>query len=306
VATRATPTTADRAAHLAALLWGGRPWDRLDPAWRERLRAARRDATTDPGTALAALRDGRRAHARPDLHAVHPSWLVRALQGELPAVRRAVVARLDAPLRADLRAALALPADDLDPPHPPLPEALAVAGALWAERLVGGPAQLPGDPPVIRAIAAHRGPTLTRLAGLCALAKRAYLVDDDDLPRLAPEAAAHREAFATGWGGFRRDAALAALARFDLRGGPGISRGDLARVGLLTLGRLLATADPDRTRWALQLLPYPVARRLRTYLLGRPKGIEPALLLAWEGQVLTLAASRLDPAGPAAEGEPSP
>jgi hypothetical protein len=288
----ATPAEADRAAILAARAWGGRPWARLDADWQARLRPAKRDLPCDPEAALAALRAGRDAHHGPGPGAVHPSWLVRALQGELPAVRRSVVARLPGPLRDELRAALAIPADDLDPPHEPLPEAVAVAGALWTERLVGGPDRLPEDPPIVRVLAARDGTGLTRLAGLCTLAKRAYLVRDDDLPRLAPGAAAHLEALRPGWEGFRRDAALERLARLDLRGDTGATPRDLARIGLLTLGRLLATADATRARWALQHLPYPVARRLRAILLQPPPGLDPALLLAWEGHALTLAAAR--------------
>ena len=48
MATRAELTPADRAALLAARAWGGRPWARLAPGWRDRLRAAGRDLPADP------------------------------------------------------------------------------------------------------------------------------------------------------------------------------------------------------------------------------------------------------------------
>lgn len=290
MASRGEPLSpADHAAWLSARAWGGRPWDRLAPSWRGRLLARPRDEAPSRDEARATLRADHQAHAALDFDRVHHSWLVRALQGELPAVRRAVVARLDATLRDDLRNALAIPPDDLDPPLEPLAEALDVAGALWTERLVGGPEHLPDDPPVIQALAQVRGRSLTHLVGLCALAKRAYLQHDDDLPGLDPHAQRHLEAMRAGWQHFQRSTGLELLARHDLRGNPGVTARDLARIGLLTPGRLLATADPIRTRWALQHLPYAVAKPLRAASSRLPRGIDPGLLLAWEGRILAIA-----------------
>jgi hypothetical protein len=37
-------------------------------------------------------------------------------------------------------------------------------------------------------------------------------------------------------------------------------------MGLHTLARLLADCDPFRTRWTLQHLPYPIAKRIRSLM----------------------------------------
>lgn len=306
----AAPSPAEHAAWLAALAWGGRPWDRLVPAWRGRLLARPRAGAPLKDEARRLLREAHQAHARVEFARVHPSWLARALQGELPAVRRAVIARLAPTLRDELRTTLAIPADDLTPPHEPLPEAVTIAESLWTERLVGGPDRLPDDPPIVQAIAQARGAGLSRLAGLCALAKRAYLPSEDDLPRLAPSAQHLLEGLRPGWQHFQRSRDLEALAWQDLRGEPGSGARDLARHGLPTLARLLLPVDPIRSRWTLQHLPYRMARPLRSLQKGWPYGFDPSLLLAWEGRVLELArevdAAVADLEGDDPLGEPSP
>jgi hypothetical protein len=74
--------------------------------------------------------------------------------------------------------------------------------------------------------------------------------------------------------------------------------GNEARLGLTTFARLLASADPYRVRWALQHLPYPTAKAIRT-LMG-PPGRRNPMLARWETDVLRagwlemLLESRLD------------
>lgn len=40
-------------------------------------------------------------------------------------------------------------------------------------------------------------------------------------------------------------------------------RRSVARLGLVTIGRLLTRVDPLRVRWTLQHLPYPIAKIIR-------------------------------------------
>jgi hypothetical protein len=215
--------------------------------------------------------------------------MVRALQDETSAVQHAVVSRLSPSLREALRDALAMPSEDRDTPLEPHPEALAIAEALWSERLVGGPPHRPDDPPVVRVLTEQAGSRLTRLLGRCALAKRAYVQHDDDLPGLAEEAQGRLDAMRSDWQHFQRNPVLEQLARHDLGSTPGTTARDLARVGLLTPGRLLAAVDPIRTRWTLQHLPYALAKPLRAAFTRLPSGVDPGLLLAWEGQILAIA-----------------
>ena len=80
----------------------------------------------------------------------------------------------------------------------------------------------------------------------------------------------------------RREVAEKAGAAFS-------PRRQLALMGLATLARLLADCDPFRTRWTLQHLPYPIAKRIRS-LMPSPQrrsigvsSLESLLLkTAWE------------------------
>ena len=57
-------------------------------------------------------------------------------------------------------------------------------------------------------------------------------------------------------------------------------------LGLVTFGRLLAGVEPYRARWALQHLPYGVARRIRPLIQagGEAQGVaeRQILRIAWE------------------------
>ncbi len=64
-----------------------------------------------------------------------------------------------------------------------------------------------------------------------------------------------------------------------------------ARIGLVTLARLLEEVEPFRLRWALEHWPYPVAKLTRTLMPGSAK-LAPAVL-AGEKDLLKTAWERL-------------
>ena len=80
-----------------------------------------------------------------------PSWWVRALREESPAVRRLVSAAAPDSVRDSVQAGLLLDNDDLRTDRTPDPEVLAWVMSLWSERLVGGGPERDGRP------AGHRG-----------------------------------------------------------------------------------------------------------------------------------------------------
>jgi hypothetical protein len=297
-------TIADAALLGALRAWGDADqlaWGALRPSWRERL-AAFRDAGP-PVDAAAALDRLRREHldeARPDLGRVHPSWWVRALQGETPAVRLAVVSGLPPVSREPIRAALGLPADDLASDRPPCPEALRCARALWAERLVGHRADPEADPPVVVALTGLDPRALARLVQAIGLAK--WALAGEDPPVLSPRDRADLDHFRATLGppvpGPER------LARRDVaehgRGG----KPEEGALGLVTIARLLATVEPYLARWALQHLPYAVARFTRSLMAATARDGAAAEV---EARVLHAAWDRLraeGEIGPDREGPP--
>jgi hypothetical protein len=72
------------------------------------------------------------------------------------------------------------------------------------------------------------------------------------------------------------------------RHGPG-------RLGLVTVARLLDTVEAYRVRWALQHLPYSVAKQVRT--LMNPKARRDSSVAAWETRVLRMAWEALQSEG---------
>ena len=296
-----TLSTADRALIRALRAWGGDDpglaWSRLSPDRREKLAEARRLSVRESiEDAWDALRRDHIASTRPDPARVHPTWFVRALKGESPAVRLAVAAHAPPEIRGPLRIGLGLDPDEIPgPARPADPEALRWALDLWSERIVGDAAERPDDPPVVYALSRLGGRDLARLVKVAGLAKHAFAIESSG-PSAEDEALAR---FGTvdrvRLGYFRRqvgkpDARLVSPARLDLESVAGERRRFHSRLGLLTFGRLLAAAEPHRARWAVQHLPYPIAR------LMRPRGTPPLPLKAlasWEGWVLEAAWSRL-------------
>jgi hypothetical protein len=297
-------TIADSALLDAVRAWGdaGHPvWGALRPSWRERLAAARDAAPpVDPAAALDRLRGAHREEARPDLGRVHPSWWVRALQGETPAVRLAVVSGLPPSSREPIRAALGLPADDLTTDRPPRPEALRCARALWAERLVGHRPDPEADPPVVVALTGLDPRARARLVQAIGLAK--WALAGEEPPVLSPRDRADLDHFRETFG--TTDPGPERLARRDVaehgRGG----RPEEGALGLVTIARLLAAVEPYLARWALQHLPYSVARFTRSLMAATARDGEAAEV---ESRVLRASWDRLraeGEIGPDREGPP--
>jgi hypothetical protein len=64
-------------------------------------------------------------------------------------------------------------------------------------------------------------------------------------------------------------------------------------LGLVTLARLLADCKPFRTRWALQHLPYPIVKRIRSLMPAASRRVEAVsrletliLRAAWDRLIL--------------------
>ena len=313
-----SPSTADRALLRSFRAWGGRDFDRssgrFSEAWRDRLRTAwPSEARATPDRAEAELRRDHEASSRPDPSRIHASWFVRALNAESPAVRLAVARHAPSVLRAPLRRGLGIEVDDATDDRPADPDALGWALALWAERLVGDVPDREDDPPVIVALTRLAPRELSRLVKVCGLVKHAFATDgpgpsefDEALVRFTPVDRV-RLAF------FRRyigapDARLVPPARHDLTAIEGDRRRGHARIGLLTFGRLLASAEPHRARWAMQHVPYPVARLMRS---KQTPPLPRKALVSWESWVLEAARARLlaegrlpaDPASPSPAGD---
>jgi hypothetical protein len=293
------------------MVWGRDP----GPAFWRRFRAGRQEALTraweddppgNPALSLDRLKREHAAQSRPDLSRVHVSWWVRALQGEPRSVRAAVVGNLPAGIAEALRDGLELKPEGLRPDRHASPGAVRVALALWTERLVGDLAERPEDPPVIVALTRFENRTVSRLIRTAGLAKWSLT----GVPLPAPGAGG-RGGGTFGLLGLRGrksrkpEADPKDIARLDrLRGmlatvDPrivGVAANDIeaalavkdehpeARLGLVTVARLLVPADPHRVRWALQHLPYQAARSVRP-LMGEA-GKRAPMLARFETSIL--------------------
>jgi hypothetical protein len=88
---------------------------------------------------------------------------------------------------------------------------------------------------------------------------------------------------------------FAAVARHDVKSAAGSklpARRLPARIGLLTIARLLADCEPFRVRWALQHWPYTIAKLVRA-LMPPPEKRSPVVRHV-EADVLKAAGGRLD------------
>ena len=300
---------ADRILLLAVRAWTGaggtgepaalraRFWDRLGPSRARGLRDAwERGATVATAGALRWARDEiRRAHAasaRVEAGRVHPSWWIRALRGESPAVQRVVAASAPEPVRQAVQAGLLLDNADLSADRPGDDEVRAWVLSLWTERLVGGEPERGDDPPAIVAMTRLSPRAGYRLCAMAGLAKLALVGE-------APEQDLHRPARRARWDWLRErlatsDGAVREQVRRDIQAvSPNVpSRHVAARVGLLTIARLLADCEPFRVRWALQHWPYPLAKLTRA--LMPPASQRTAHGLHGEFIVLRAAWDRLD------------
>jgi hypothetical protein len=310
-------TEADRALVLAMRAWpedGRRPagerggavlehdflfrfgnW--LEPARVKRLasawdRASRGAGFREPAAALERLERMHRASARVELSEVHPSWLIRALREESPAVQRIVVASFPERVRHSLQGELLLDSDDIQSERAASPECREWVLGLWTERLVGGERERPDDPPAVIAMSGlspRAGYGLCRAAGVgkMMLAGQTPGWGRPSQERRARWEWLHGRLAATD-GEFqaqvRRDVQAVAAAKVP-------RRHHAARLGLVTFARLLADCEPFRLRWALQHWPYPIAKLIRSLL---PAGLKHApALLRGESLVLKTAWDRL-------------
>jgi hypothetical protein len=312
-----SPSEADRALLLATAAWSEkcrRPIDERAPGdaardfimrIRERLapatfgplmsdlgHAVTRAGSSDSASALERLRTMHQATARVDLARVHPSWWIRALQEESPAVQRVVVASVAESLRFRLQAGLLLDSRDLLSERAAAPEVASWVLSLWNERLVGGEAERADDSPAIimlSRLSPRAGYRLCRQAGLCKLflaeTKKGGQAHATLRPRLdwlkGPLAAADLDTRICA----RGDVESSQVSRLP-------PRQRMARIGLTTVARLLAAAEPFRLRWALQHWPYPIAKLVRS-LLPADADRTPALLEA-ETLILKTAWDRLN------------
>ncbi|MFI5457703.1 MAG: hypothetical protein ACHRXM_19860 [Isosphaerales bacterium] len=274
-----------------------RLWNRLDPSWVRRLREtwdreSRAADASEPARALDRLRTMHETSARVALGRVHPSWWVRALLEESPAVQRVVTASLPESLRHIVQAGLLLDSQDLKSDRAVAPEVLGWVLGLWTERLVGGEPERPDDPPAIIALSRlspRAGYGLCRLVGFCKMLLAGQKPGGE---RARPSECARWE-----WLRGRLAAAgpefQAAVSR-DLQAVvfPKLARRHHpARIGLVTFGRLLAECEPVRVRWALQHWPYPISKLTRS--LMPPDTQRSPLLVEGESLVLKTAWDRL-------------
>lgn len=312
----ASLTDADRAFFLAVAAWGPPPQAENGPAgcpsdFRARLRRRLAPAGfprvcnvllhesslaefREPEKARERLARMHVASARVEPAQVHPSWWVRALREESPAVQRLVASAVTASLREPLQSGLLLDREDLRSERAASAEVVNWVLALWTERLVGGEVERSDDPPAIIALcrlSPRSGYRLCRLAGLCKLIVAGHEKSD---PGRSSSRARHE------WleGRLPANTELQTIARRDVEGGRSSRlprRRHQARIGLVTFARLLADAEPFRLRWALQHWPYPIAKLVRS--LMPPAGSRSASLLEWESLVLKTAWDRLNVEG---------
>ena len=293
------PSMSDRALLRSFQAWGGGDYPtsshRFSTAWRQRL-----DQLWDHfnkascGDAWADLREEHRASARPATTKVHPTWLIKALQYESDAVKRAVVNRTEPPLRDALVRGLEIDPNDITPDVEPDNDALCWAGCLWAERLIGA---LPytDDPPVVMAITRLSSLDFAKVVKVAGIVKLAFALGGQN-DQMAKESLIRltqldrvRLAF------FRRrirkpDPRLVPFARQDLKYIDGDRRHGTYLLGLVTVGRLLQFVETRRAQWATQFLPYAVARLTRRKMkLPMPSDA----VYSWESWVFESAWVRL-------------
>lgn len=291
-------TTADRALLRARSVWGRAPgqsfWTHFAAGWRSRLEAGSQaggEPLADRQAARTELAADHVAEARADLTDVHPSWWARALKEESPAVQRAVCKHTDPTAGPALQAALQLAAADLNPDRAPHPEALRWALTLWRERLVGGPPLGPFDPPAIVAIGQPDRHAVSRLLARLGLAKLAFVTNAEGAgAELSPRDRQRLALFQAMWP--EADRRLAGVARDDWAIARQMREHALLVLGLTSIARLLAMAEPFRVRWALQHLPYNLAKFARLQTV-KTTSADPIELIAWESQLLKAAQAQL-------------
>lgn len=260
-------------------------WNGFEPGWRRVLQEGWTEVTRlSPDEARARVQREHQAQAHPDWSRIHPSWWLRALKEETAAVQRAVVANVPEAIRPPLLAQLGLSSEDLSLDLPPHPEALKAALAVWAERLVGDWPDR-DDPLVIQAITRLDLSEVTQLMAATGLAKStlagAHLAPAELRSSTRGLPLKVRTAFAA------EDHRLRTWAEQDVAPFGHVKPDSLGSIGLVTFARLLTNVETYRVRWALQHLPYKVAKLLRA-LMARGDGHDTELS-DWEQHVLEIA-----------------
>ena len=255
-----------------------------------------------PVEALQRLKRAHRAEVRPDFDRIHPTWWLRALREEPPSVR-AIIARHGPP---QVRAALSPESDPLPNEarkHQAIPEEiLNWVLALWAERLVGDLPEREDDPFAIAALTRFDDRSIFRLFRLTGLVKLALAgsrgkelrhvrLRSVDLDRID----GFLRFFVPLAPGMQATARRDIQAVVDRLEGRTTSNQRLALVGLSTFGRQLSCCEPYRVRWALQHLPYPIAKRIRNQMPRKP--LSGHAIMKVESLVLSAAWHRLNQEG---------
>jgi hypothetical protein len=285
-ATVVTPT--DLTLMRAAKVWISADatglWDTFRPDRREALMAAWDQCRAESiGDAFERLYAEQVAQARPDLSRVHASWWLRALAEEPPSVQRAVASALPSEIAEGLLHGLNLTRAQARPDHPQCPTALQTALALWSERLVGDLAERGDDPAAIVALTRFDSRTVGRMINTVGLAKwslttqRPPRLDRLDTERFTLFRAALE----------KMDMRFVHVAERDLTALDRRGKRPEARLGLITLARLLSAADPHRVRWALQHIPYSTAKAIRKLMGPAPRRVP--MLARWEREILRAA-----------------
>ena len=282
-------------------------WARFSPGYREQLAATwAATAGMTPELAWQTLLRDHAAASRFDPNRVHPSWFERILSAESPAV--AAIVRQHAP--ESIRSRLPVQSGSTAEHQGGRPRGSATASpaavewalATWSERLVGDVAASPNDPPIILALSQFRLRDLVRLARVLGQVKYAFgVAAGPEASPIDPAVARDSPSDRVRVGFFRRtigraDPRLGSLARADLASVAATRHRLYPTVGLITVARLLKACDPHRARWAVQHIPYPVARLIGS--LGAKDslpaaGLSPRAVRAWESWVLEAAWARL-------------
>lgn len=246
---------------------------------------------TDSAHARALLRSVHQVQRVCDLNHVHDSWILRTLRHETTAIRAAVLASLPEDRQEQLARTLQVSPSGPIAGSPAHPDVIAWLRRAWSEWLVGDLQSLPDDPAVIQVITTWKSRDLSRLLFRIALAKWSYLCkrEGDAAPKsLSPEEMLHFRSFRETWG--PRSDPLVALAQRDFQKARDLASAELARIGLVTIGRLLSVVNAYRARWAMQHLPYDVAKALRPHMTLDLPGVHPEDLVSWESRILEIAA----------------
>ena len=312
----ASPVDADLALVLACLAWPdwtsrdttmaiGDPsydfvlklWNWIEASWLRRANALWENESAaglpDRKKALDRLRAMHVAAARLDLDRVHSSWLARALREETPAVA-AIAGRHGADkTKAVARRALRRSSGESPSPAHLRAEVVAWVLSLWTERLVGGRTETRNDPPEIVALASLSPLETLRLFRMWGFVKlvAACLVPSRRVPR--PLLITRQKWIETEL--VKAQPGLKDLVKADIKAQAKLvvpARRVPALLGELGLARLIKDHDPFRLRWALQNVPYPIAKHIRATI---PKKIDPGLNLeAHEALLLKIAWRRLN------------